>query len=885
MKKVRYRLRLVLAAILSMMGLVSLFLVLGTAQAGGVVTNCTKAGLAAAATSGGTVTFNCGTATISFTSEISLPQDVTIDGGGVITLDAGGSNTRFFHPAYQKSLTLKNITLQNANYSSNNTNDPGGAAVKGEWQSNITLNNVKVLNNNFHSNAGNSGDFGGAIYVAGGVLTVDASTFTNNISYNSGGSAIHAIGANVTIRTSTFTGNQSTGQGNGGAFYNDNVQGSNGFVVIQDSTFTNNTAYAEGGAIRSNLYNGGQSGTFERLTFSGNHVFIASNGYGGYGGAVRIGDGTFTFNNVLFTNNISDNQGGALWTGETVQLTIRNSAMVNNTAKQPGANMGFGGAMAVNSSASSHINIINTTVSDNTTGFMGGGMSFNTTGPVNITNSTITNNYAWWQGGGIQNASSNVTLRNSIIANNTANNGGNPWNIYHNCFPNGSKYSDGGYNLQYSSLNSAASEDCTNSIAYHSAPQLGPLADNGGNTRTRALLIGSPAINIIPVASCPYNNDQRGYPRPLGNKCDIGAYEFNAPPPTISQAFNPTLIAPGNISTLTFTLTNPSSYPLTGVAFSNNLPFGLKVANPPTVTNNCAILGTVTAVAGSSSISVTGLGLSANQVCALSVKVIGTALGNWSSVSSKITSADSLSGQTSNTATIKVAVQTYSASPGGTLHFGVVAVGNTKNLTLNISNMGDPLTTLHIDLGSITFNPPASGEIAFVSATTSYNIAGGNNQNIAIKCTPVAGSPNSISGSFNVTTNDPTRLTVSYNLTCVKTTQTVTQITDNGTNTPGTLSWALQNAGTNGGIIFNLTSGNTITVSAAITVPAGVAIDGGCSGGPGIILDGTGGSGNGLILGGNNYLAGLKIQKFSNTGLDLNSTTGNRMQCVVVTKV
>ncbi len=586
-----------------MAGLFSLFLVLGTAQAGGVVTNCTQAGLAAAAVSGGSVTFNCGTSTISFTNEISLPNDVTIDGGGVITLDAGGRNTRFFHPAYQKSITLKNITLQNANYTSTNTNDPGGAAVKGEWQSIITLNNVKVLNNTFNSNAGNSGDFGGAIFVAGGVLTVDASTFSNNVSNNGGGSAIHAIGANVTIRTSTFANNHSTGQGNGGAFYNDNVQGDNGFVIIQDSTFTNNSSYAEGGAIRSNLYNKGQSATFERLTFSGNHVYIANNGYGGLGGAVRIGDGIFTFNNVLFTNNISDNQGGAIWTGETVQLTIRNSAMVNNIAKQPNANMGFGGGMAVNSSASSNINIINTTVSDNTTGFMGGGMSFNTSGPVNIINSTITNNYAWWQGGGIQNAGPNVKLRNSIIANNTANNGGNNWNIYHNCFPNSGKYSDGGYNLQYSTLNSAASEDCTNSIAYHNNPQLGALADNGGNTRTRALLTGSPAINIIPVASCPYNNDQRGLPRPLSGNCDIGAFEV-APPPSITQSFSPNKILVNGLSTLTFTLSTPSAAPLTAVALTNNLSPALKIANPPTVTNTCATPGTVTAVAGSSSITV-----------------------------------------------------------------------------------------------------------------------------------------------------------------------------------------------------------------------------------------------------------------------------------------
>lgn len=226
-------------------------------------------------------------------------------------------------------------------------------------------------------------------------------------------------------------------------------------------------------------------------------------------------------------------------------------------------------------------------------------------------------------------------------------------------------------------------------------------------------------------------------------------------------------------------------------------------------------------------------------------------------------------------------VQTYGSSPTGSLHFGAVAAGTTKTLNLIVSNTGDPVTSLHIDLGTIS---QTGSEIAFVSATTGYDIVGGNSQTIGIKCTPTVGSPNVISASFNVTTNDPARTSVSYNLTCVKATQTVTQITDDGAGTtPGTLSYALAQAN-NTGIIFNLTSGNIITVSAPINVPAGVTIDGGCSGGPGIVLDGMGSSGNGLVLGGNNYLAGLKIQKFPGKGLDLNGTKGNRLQCVVVSK-
>jgi hypothetical protein len=54
-------------------------------------------------------------------------------------------------------------------------------------------------------------------------------------------------------------------------------------------------------------------------------------------------------------------------------------------------------------------------------------------------------------------------------------------------------------------------------------PKLGPLADNGGATKTMELLGGSRAIN---AAACDYVTiDQRLLPRPQGVACDIGAYE------------------------------------------------------------------------------------------------------------------------------------------------------------------------------------------------------------------------------------------------------------------------------------------------------------------------------------------------------------------------
>jgi hypothetical protein len=61
------------------------------------------------------------------------------------------------------------------------------------------------------------------------------------------------------------------------------------------------------------------------------------------------------------------------------------------------------------------------------------------------------------------------------------------------------------------------------------------LRNNGGPTKTLALLPGSPAIDRIPPDAChptingiTITTDQREVRRPQGAKCDIGAYEYVA---------------------------------------------------------------------------------------------------------------------------------------------------------------------------------------------------------------------------------------------------------------------------------------------------------------------------------------------------------------------
>src|SRR5205807_9418177 len=66
-------------------------------------------------------------------------------------------------------------------------------------------------------------------------------------------------------------------------------------------------------------------------------------------------------------------------------------------------------------------------------------------------------------------------------------------------------------------------------------PHLGPLANNGGPTRTHALLAGSSALDA--ASSNSPDTDQRGVTRPQLSQPDIGAFEA-AFPITASDSYS-----------------------------------------------------------------------------------------------------------------------------------------------------------------------------------------------------------------------------------------------------------------------------------------------------------------------------------------------------------
>ncbi|HEX3154855.1 MAG TPA: hypothetical protein VHV32_09530, partial [Candidatus Angelobacter sp.] len=155
-----------------------------------------------------------------------------------------------------------------------------------------------------------------------------------------------------------------------------------------------------------------------------------------------------------------------------------------------------------------------------------------------------------------------------------------------------------------------------------------------------------------------------------------------ATPPTITKAFGAASILVGANTSLTFTLNNPNtSLGLTGVAFSDTLPAGLQVATPSGLAGTCS--GTVTAAAGSGSISLTGGTLAANASCTISLNVKGIAAGVQNNTTGPISSTESGPGATSNTATITVI-----GPPSIAKAFGAASIqlNGTTTLTFTITN-------------------------------------------------------------------------------------------------------------------------------------------------------------------------------------------------------
>ena len=261
----------------------------------GTPASCTEAALNAAVAAilpnGGSITFNCGgPATINLTSEkvffrLAAPTAVyTIDGGGLITLNGQGITRHIFQ--LSGTLNISNITFTGGR-ARGADDDASGGAVRSDRNPaqvptpvGLNLNNVTFTNNVTELTSWTAPfspfDYGGAaVFTRLAFLTVTNCRFTNNTAINTGGGAIHGRSSTINISGSTFGSNVSNGGGFGGAIDVDGLSpsGANGTMQITSSTFTNNTALQQGGAIFFFLHAGkAESVTLDTVNVVGNRV-------------------------------------------------------------------------------------------------------------------------------------------------------------------------------------------------------------------------------------------------------------------------------------------------------------------------------------------------------------------------------------------------------------------------------------------------------------------------------------------------------------------------------------------------------------------------------------------------------------------------------------
>ncbi|MEQ9553852.1 MAG: DUF4114 domain-containing protein [Coleofasciculus sp. G3-WIS-01] len=431
--------------------------------------------------------------TITLTSgQLEIKKDLTIDGSKAPGITISGNNTSrvFFvqgDPAWEPiEVTLKHLTIadgkttekgedgagagvwtfsstkltiENTNFKNNHANGEGGGAIYAGWRStNIVINSTFEGNSTSgNSLTGKSERGGGAIAVKSeSSLTVTNSQFTNNTGINGG--AINTLLGGLIVENSTFTQNDSTPggafgphtMGYGGAIYTDGAsattdRSTSGTIEIRNSRFEGNKGAGQGGGLLLFGYPGDQV-IIENSTIIDNQVIASVNG-DALGGGLRHGNSELIIRNTTFANNRALVQGGGLWIGEESPVTIENSIFYGNRAESTDGKNGLGGAM-----------------------LLANGSNLTT-----ITRTTIANNYAGFQGAGFWGGGLNVTLQNSLLADNVAHNGGNDWDIFHHT---GTVFRDGGGNFQSNYPNS---EDTKVTARVRVVdPQLSPFTDNGG---------------------------------------------------------------------------------------------------------------------------------------------------------------------------------------------------------------------------------------------------------------------------------------------------------------------------------------------------------------------------------------------------------------------
>ncbi|HEY1833523.1 MAG TPA: choice-of-anchor Q domain-containing protein [Solirubrobacteraceae bacterium] len=328
---------------------------------------------------------------------------------------------------------------------------------------------------------GSEGGSGGGVSDTGAALSLSDSTIGSNTAAPGGNGSSAASGGNGGAGAATGGGGfEVGGSGGEGGFGGGVSEFESGVgpatVALEDDTLVANTAGAGGAGVAGT--HGGNGASSDG----------GQGGEGGAGGGAYLG-AEFTASDVTVTANVaaSGGDGGAGGSGPA------------QSSGGSGGEGGFAGGLYGEAGALAHATLIG---NQDGAGGVGGAAGSGTPATAGEPGSFVE---------GPDLASFGFTPTVTLSA-----------SIAGLC---GGEIGDGGGNIA-----GPAVTPCPGLVA---APDLLPLANNGGPTETMALAPASPAVNRI-AAPCGTTPDQRGVPRPQGSGCDAGAYELA--PPTIGAA-------------------------------------------------------------------------------------------------------------------------------------------------------------------------------------------------------------------------------------------------------------------------------------------------------------------------------------------------------------
>jgi hypothetical protein len=490
-------------------------------------------------------------------TELEITEALTIDARPLaenVTIDADQESRILNITAATGAFTLGGLTLTGGRTTADGF-DQGGGAIRSLTSGNLTIDQCTVSGNRVSGDAAR----GGGIYSRFGALNITECTISGNRTegrFGSGGGVYARSDAILT--ESTISGNSTLGDGAfGGGIH---VEGD---VMLVRSTVSGNRTQGTasyGGGIHADgdqNYYGQRPGnvTLIESTVSGNRTE----------GDIADGGGIRAFGAVMLTDSdISDNHGNSYGGGIFAYgVTVTDSSITGNSAARYGGGINsFGAVTLAGSTVSGNrsevgggvagfggVTITESTVSGNRSTGDGGGVWSRST--LSVTRSTITDNHATGAdsmgadstGGGLfqfdTTSDRPVSISGSIIAGNTATGGGEDL----------AADPESTLTVNYSLIGVAEGltfdgdvGNQTGTAAIPLDPLLGPLANNGGTSKTHALLPGSPALNAGDPAAIAGENgvpefDQRGdgFARVAvggvnGLQIDIGAYESQSTP-------------------------------------------------------------------------------------------------------------------------------------------------------------------------------------------------------------------------------------------------------------------------------------------------------------------------------------------------------------------